>query len=184
MRAFIAIDFSKELKSEIAAFQALLRSYAERGRWKYIDNFHLTLKFLGEIPDSQVKDICNVIDELCSISEPFTLNISELGMFRGSGNIRVLWLGVGGQTDRLLKLQTKLDMMIETLGFEREKRPFTPHITIGQDIVFGRDFDEMKRYFMPERFEKINVDKVFLVKSEQIGNKRVYTPVYGSSLRG
>lgn len=182
MRAFIAIDFSRELKNEIAAFQEMLRPYAMRGRWKYIDNFHLTLKFLGEISDSKVKDICNVIDEACSTSEPFILNISKLGMFPGKGNIRVLWLGIGGQTDRLLKLQAKLDILIETLGFEREKRPFTPHITIGQDIVFSKNFDEIKRDFTPERFEQIKVDRVLLVKSEQMGNKRVYTPVYESSL--
>jgi 2'-5' RNA ligase len=140
------------------------------------------LKFLGEIPSSGIKRICGMMDDACTTAEAFRLNISEMGMFQGNGCIRVLWLGLGGQTGQLQRLQSRLDVMLVPLGFESEKRPFTPHITIGQDITFNEGFGEARKYFAPENFSEITVDKLSLFKSEQIGSKRVYTPVYECKL--
>lgn len=184
MRSFIGIDFSKELKNEIASLQSELRNHASSGRWIYIDNFHLTLKFLGETDMKTATGIGQKMRELCGSTRKFDLNMSGLGNFPGNGCLRVLWLGLGGDSDKLLSFQSKVDQSMEQLGFQREKRGFSPHITIGQDIVFDSEFGRIKELAGVRSFSGMTVEKVYLFKSEQIGNKRVYTAVDEYKLQG
>jgi len=177
MRAFIGIDFSKELKKKVADMQLRLKPYASSGRWKYIDNFHLTLKFLGEIDLSQLSAIDRELREICSHAQRFRLKISGAGFFPGKDCLRVLWLGLGGDVDMLNWLQRAIDTKLESIGFKKEKRGYTPHITVGQDIVFTRGFDEIKNIIDSCEFPEATVDCVYLFESEQVGGKRVYTPL-------
>ncbi|HOM02089.1 MAG TPA: RNA 2',3'-cyclic phosphodiesterase [Acetivibrio sp.] len=177
MRTFIAVDFSMGLKKEILKLQTQLRSLTSSGRWKYIDNFHLTLKFLGEIEKSKVLDISEGLYEVCTNTRRFCLNIDGLSFFPGNKCLRVLWLKLAGDLESLNKLQSEIDMKLEKLGFEREKRRYVPHVTIAQDVVFNMDFEEIKQLAASYRFPTIEVQSVSLFKSEQIGPKRVYTPI-------
>lgn len=177
MRSFVAIDFSSELKNEIVKLQSELRDIASGGRWKYIDNFHLTLKFLGEVERPKVQEINKVLQEICTKTERFKLQIGNLGFFPGKGNIRVLWLKLDGELDKLRKLQAEIDSSLEKVGFESERRPYVPHVTIGQDIVFNMDFEEIRKLAIDKKYSSISVESVCLFKSEQVMNKRIYTPV-------
>jgi len=177
MRAFIAIDFGRQLKNEIAVLQSKLREQSMQGRWKYIDNFHLTLKFLDEVEPPAVKEIDELLKTISGSTGRFTLKISELGNFPGNGCLRVLWLGLGGELDRLRRLQGRIDSELQKLGFSIEKRGYTPHVTIGQDIRFDKDFESIKAGVNFRHMPEIHVDRIYLFKSEQLGNKRVYTPV-------
>lgn len=177
MRTFVAVDFNTELKKEILKLQTQLRNLAVSGRWKYIDNFHLTLKFLGEIEKSKVQDIKKGLDEVCGKTQKFCLNIDGLDFFPGNGCLRVLWLKLAGELESLHSLQSEIDIMLEKLGFEKEKRRYVPHVTIAQDVVFNKDFEEIKGLVGNYRFATIEVQSVNLFKSEQIGGKRVYTPL-------
>jgi 2'-5' RNA ligase len=120
MRAFIALDFENSIKRRIAEYQNQFRDHTTSGRWKYIDNFHLTLKFLDDISDSQFILIDRALREICAGTGSFDLNISETGSFPGKGNIRVLWLGIGGDLDKLGRLQDNISKNLEELGFPRE----------------------------------------------------------------
>ncbi|HHV29899.1 RNA 2',3'-cyclic phosphodiesterase [Acetivibrio mesophilus] len=177
MRSFVAVDFNMELKKEILKLQSQLKGMAFAGRWKYIDNFHLTLKFLGEIEKSRVENIKKGLEEVCSGIQRFCLNIDGLDFFPGNNCLRVLWLRLGGDLQQLHKLQSEIDIMLESLGFEREKRRYIPHVTIAQDVKFNTDFENIKGLVESDRFAKIEVRSVNLFKSEQISNKRVYTPI-------
>jgi 2'-5' RNA ligase len=177
MRTFIAIDFSQQLKNEISNLQADVRSLASSGRWKFIDNFHLTLKFLDEINANMIESISRELYNISKETSRFKLNISGIGNFPGKGSIRVLWLGLGGETDRLNVLQNMIDASLKNLGFAVEKRSYTPHITIAQDVVFSREFSEIEKISKAKQFSEINVESIFLFKSEQIGHKRVYTSI-------
>jgi len=177
MRSFIGIDFSRELKKSIADFQSELKKYADSGRWKYVDNFHLTLKFLGEIDLTQMGAVIGKLSEVCEGRKSFILKPENLGFFLGNGNLRVLWLALGGDMDSLKALQKDIDLSLTEIGFKPEKRPFTPHITIGQDVIFNESFDDVKRRFRDIKFPGIIADRIILFRSDQIGHKRVYTPV-------
>ena len=177
MRAFLAIDFDSGLKAQIAGLQSRLRRYEITGRWKHIDNFHLTLKFLDEINEDNVKDIDGVMGDICAGRSGFGLYVAKLGCFPGRDAIRVLWLGLGGDLEKLGSLQGETDKGLSALGFETEKRPYRPHVTIAQDISFSRDFDGLTEMFDYKQFSPIRADRVYLFKSEQAGGKRLYTRI-------
>ncbi|KNY29368.1 RNA 2',3'-cyclic phosphodiesterase [Pseudobacteroides cellulosolvens] len=177
MRAFIGIDFDKEQKRKINELQQRLRRYAIRGRWKHIDNFHLTLKFLDDISPSQQKQIDNVVKEICRTVKPFSLNIKDIGVFEGRDSIRVLWIGLGGDLEELRALHRRMEELLTPIGLIPEKRSYKPHITIGQDIVFECDFQQIRDSIGKLDFSPVSVNTLHLFKSEQIANKRVYTKV-------
>ena len=177
IRTFIGIDFDKELKNKIYKLQQTLKTYAKKGRWKYIDNFHLTLKFLDEITLAQKAQIDDAMKKLCMDKIPFNLEITKLGTFEGKDSIRVLWLGVTGDMPQLQTLQREIDNALIPIGFEPEKRSYKPHITIGQDIVFDCSFDQILNRIGDIQLGTNRVKEIFLFKSEQIQYKRVYTKI-------
>lgn len=177
MRSFIGIDFDDQLKKEIYRLQQQFRSHAVKGRWKHSDNFHLTLKFLDEISMSQKQKIDELMKELCAGTGPFSLGISGAGIFPGRDAVRVLWLGLSGDLRELRQLYGSIDSGLVPIGFPQEKRAYNAHITIGQDIVFRTGFDEIKKETENISLAPFPVKSLYLFKSEQIQNKRVYTKV-------
>ncbi len=176
MRTFIGIDFNKELKNEIFNLQLNMKDFAAKGRWKYIDNFHLTLKFLGDINQAQKNLIDEVLRSICANTAPFSLSIDDLGRFSGKANIRVLWLGLNGDLKQLSQLHQSIDNSLEPLGFKKDTRAYSPHITIGQDIVLKCSFADLKSRLNLKSYPFL-VDRLFLFKSDQIDYKRVYTKI-------
>ncbi len=177
IRAFIGIDFDLYCKKYIFDLQQSLRKYAVKGRWKHSSNFHLTLKFLDEISPVQKELIDARLHEICKAQKTFSLDISEAGVFHGRDMIRVLWLGLGGSLDPLRQLASRIDESVSGLGFPLERRPFTPHITIGQDIIFQCPFDKIKDEVGRISYGPMEVKTVNMFKSEQIQNKRIYTKI-------
>jgi RNA 2',3'-cyclic 3'-phosphodiesterase len=177
MRAFIGIDFEKELKNEIYELQQNLKRYAKKGRWKHIDNFHLTLKFLSDISLTQQAQIDDAMKKLCINRKPFSIALTGLETFDGKDSIRVLWMGITGDTQELQLLHKEIDKALTPIGFQSEKRKFKPHITIGQDIVFECGIDQIRDTIGKLELGFTKVDSLFLFKSEQVQNKRVYTKV-------
>ena len=177
IRAFIGIDFDSELKNNIFELQQMLRIYAIRGRWKHIDNFHLTLKFLDEVGLRQQERIGEAMKKICISRRPFSLAVSGIGIFEGRDSIRVLWLGLRGDILELKSLHESVESALIPIGFPYEKRTFHPHITLGQDIVFKCEFDEIQRIMGNVRFNSFKVNSLFLFKSDQVQNKRIYTKV-------
>lgn len=184
MRTFIAVDFSDEVKKEILEIQRRLRENAVSGRWKYSGNFHLTLKFLGEVELRSIDKINRILDEICAVQKPFVLKPSQLGQFKGNGCCRVVWLGMEGETAALAKLQKSIDSELEKIGFEKEKRDYKPHVTIGQDVVFREGFEAIEKEAGLLSVSETSVKSLVLFKSEQIGRKRVYTPIREHMFRG
>lgn len=176
MRTFIGIDFDKETKSWITDIQSKVREQAIKGIWKYMDNFHITLKFLGETNTVQLQKIDAVLKQLSQRYGSMRLEINQLGCFPARDYIRVVWLGLGGEMDKLTGLQAEIDSNLKMLGFASGARKFSPHVTIAQDAVFHNEFEELKR-IIPLGNITIRVEKFALIKSEQVANKRIYTPI-------
>lgn len=177
VRAFIGIDFGPAVKEQIYELQQRLRKDALKGRWKHADNFHLTLKFLDEISLTQQTQINEAMQKVCLGQKPFQLAVTSLGVFNGKEAIRVLWLGLTGDLAALKGLQRQIDQALVPLGFAPEKRQYSPHITIGQDVVFECGFDQIRETLGDVHLGTIGVDRFFLFKSEQIERKRIYSPI-------
>jgi 2'-5' RNA ligase len=129
MRTFIAIDLDIGLKKSLAALVDELRPLAGNVRWVNVSGMHLTLKFLGEIQEESAAGIGSVLDEISRRHRPFPLVLKGTGVFsQGRKNPRVFWVGAEPVMD-LMSLQEEIERGMERLGFEREKRPYHPHLT-------------------------------------------------------
>jgi 2'-5' RNA ligase len=100
--------------------------------WGRADNIHLTLKFIGEIPQAAVKNLSEAASQAVAGLAPFTIRIEQTGAFPVHGSPRVLWIGVNDFEGKLAKLQTRLEDEAERLGFKKEARAFHPHITLAR----------------------------------------------------
>ena len=137
VRAFVALYISEAarqaLTGAIASLRAAIPPEISRAiRWVDPKGIHLTLKFLGNIDSGLVEQVLDSMKQSARISAPFSLELSDLGVFPGRRAPRVLWAGIGGDLDALGHLQRELESNLATQGFQREERGFNPHLTIGR----------------------------------------------------
>ncbi len=135
IRAFIAIELDEPVKTALADVQRRLREAMPRDsvRWVRPGGVHLTLKFLGNVPAGQVADITRAIEAAAGQGiAPFSLTIGQLGCFPNLRRPRVVWVGVQEPTGALARLQGAVEKHIAPLGYPTEKRPFSPHLTLGR----------------------------------------------------
>jgi 2'-5' RNA ligase len=177
MRLFVGIEFGGKTKSEIAKVCDVLKTMCVKGRWKREDNFHLTLKFLGWVLPEKLPAIKSALAEAAGGTGPFSLKVGKLGVFKGRDTIRVLWLGLDGDINILNELQSRVENSMHGAGFEKEARKYSPHITLAQDVLFDRTFNELSESITLEEIPSIEVKDIVLFKSEQVAGKRVYAPV-------
>jgi 2'-5' RNA ligase len=134
-RVFIAIELPPNIRARIAEHIERLRATIPevRASWGREDNLHLTLKFLGDIPVTNIEKLSAAASTAASKVVPFEIVVEGCGAFPPRGQPRVLWIGIdpGGQTS-CLHLFQKLEDECENLGFAREPRPFHPHLTIAR----------------------------------------------------
>jgi len=133
IRSFLAIGIPEEILGEIGRLQERLKREI-RGdiRWVRPEGIHLTLKFFGDIPEGAVSDISPVVEKAAAGHDPPGLSVSGTGVFPDLRRPRVLWLGMTGDVERLLTLQTALERDLQRIGFPREERPFRPHLTLAR----------------------------------------------------
>ena len=131
VRTFIALELPKELKEGLSLIQQQLMKKTRAVRWVKPDNMHLTLKFLGPTSKDAVPEICRKLEETTCGLNRFLLKLTGLGAFPNSFNPKVIWAGIERNED-LWGFQERLEEALETTGFPREKRPFSPHLTLGR----------------------------------------------------
>jgi len=133
MRVFIAIDIDEQLRRDIAELQNELREAADikRGQAKWVnpENIHLTLKFLGQISDRQVVEVCRIAEQVAAEHERFEIEVGGVGYF-GSSSARVLWVGAGADCRGLIELQGHLEARLAEAGYPKEARRYTGHLTL------------------------------------------------------
>jgi 2'-5' RNA ligase len=132
LRAFIAIPLPPDIIDLAADLQSRLKSGGLKLRWVRLQGMHLTLKFLGDIPESQVEDLGSAMQRAGSGFGIVDLAAQGMGVFPGIKRPRVLWLGIGGEIERLAQLHGRLDAELEQIGIAREKRPFRGHLTLAR----------------------------------------------------
>lgn len=177
MRTFIGVEFSRDIKDSIAGIQHIVRENSERGRFKYVGNFHLTLKFLGEVEQSKTMDIGRSLKGIAAKHQKIHLNIDKIGYFEGKESIHALWLGFSGELDKLGKLYSDIEEEMHRLGIKKEIKTYTPHITIAQDLLLRIPFEKLRGKVDFKSFRTIEIKEISLIKSEESNGKRIYTPI-------
>lgn len=145
IRAFVAIGLSDEVKADLERQVATLRQANVRGlRLVRPEAVHLTLKFLGEVSHPQVVQVSEAVKCVSADHEPFSLGLADVGMFPPRGPARVLWVGIGGNVEALAALQRDVEEALTAVGFAKEGRRFTPHLTLAR-INDNATFDDRKK---------------------------------------
>lgn len=133
IRCFIAAELPTDLLNEIGAYAGELAKQTSGVRWVKPEGIHITLKFLGEISASKVSAVKMQLDGIGGVADPFDLRIKGSGCFPNRRQPRVIWLGLEHDpAHSLFKLHNWIDERLADLEFSREKRRFSPHLTLGR----------------------------------------------------
>lgn len=132
-RLFVAIDLPHDAARSVAAEVDVLRGAEADVRFVPEDHLHLTLKFCGEVPTPVIPALRDALADVVW-SPPLHIGLCGLGRFppAGRGAPRVFWAGIDGDLDALVALAARLDDACASQGVPRERRPFTPHLTLGR----------------------------------------------------
>ncbi len=166
MRAFIAIDLEPQIKESLRSLVQELRATRADIRWVSDGGMHLTLKFLGPIDESQALRVKEILGDVAGRRHAFPLRLEGTGAFPGEASPRVLWAGFAAEPE-LLALQDDIDTELEAEGYAREKRAFTPHLTLGRvkgPERVARAMSELARH-REESFGAMTVRKIALFES-------------------
>lgn len=179
VRSFVAVDMPSSMRTGIEGIQ---KEIATEGlRLVRPELVHVTLKFLGDVPENRIDKLS---EALRSISmAPFTAQVKGIGAFPGR-SIRVVWLGLEGNFEELYQ---KVEDALAPLGFERDARGFTPHVTLGR---VGRPSTEVTRRLSPKiaalagtDLGSFTVDKFLLKKSTLTSGGPIYDDLAKFPLR-
>lgn len=135
IRSFIAIELSGEAQAALTGLQTRLKSSvpAQTVRWTAPENIHLTLHFLGNVAAGDIEKIAEALHLAASVCQPMSLTLGGLGCFPNTRRPRIVWTGIAGETQQLVKLQRELGDRLKGIGgFTPETRPYSPHLTIGR----------------------------------------------------
>lgn len=167
LRCFISLELPEELKKNIYGYIEKLKAAGADVKWIPPENLHLTLKFLGNTQEELLKDINERLISLAKSHERFSLQVSGAGAFPNIKYPRVIWLGVH-DSEEIIKLQHDMDESMAGLGFEKDDKQFTPHLTIGR-VKSMRNKDALIKELATLKevdFGKIGVNNITMMKSE------------------
>ena len=172
MRAFVAIDLPDDLKKKLSDFQKeLKKSDILDGNWT--KEYHLTLKFLGDIDEAKLKAIEQALADISAKIKKFQLGISGIGAFPSKDYVRVLWVGVGAGDEEALVLHEEVENSLGKFGFETEKE-YANHITLCR-VKKVSDKKKLKEILEKQtNFGKFEVSEIKLIKSDLTPEGPVY----------
>jgi 2'-5' RNA ligase len=143
IRTFIAVELSPAVRAEAVRLVELLRPAGGDARWVELQNMHLTLKFLGDVREEAIADVCRVVTKAAVDFPPFDITLSGAGVFPDLRRPRTLWIGVTQGQQELVRLQTAVERVLAKRGFLKENRDFFPHLTIGRVRESGPAMGEL-----------------------------------------
>lgn len=189
IRTFVAIELDEEIRKAIAGTQRQvqeqlmkqLRHTASdvRVQWVRPDSIHLTLKFLGDIDEARVEDIRAALLSAVGTQSRLTVEVGGLGVFPDLRLPRVLWVGLSGQVDALMRVAAEVEAALTGVGFPPESRPLSPHLTLARikerSREVGKGLAESGLMTQPFRVGSLAVHAVCLMKSDLKPSGAVYS---------
>lgn len=186
-RVFCAIEVPHILSARMVAHINALRQSCPnvRASWNRDGKFHLTLKFVGEIPQTRVEDLSHAAEIATHAASSFKLSVEGAGVFPQSGPPNVLWIGIRDIEGALDELHSRLESECEKAGFARERRPLHPHLTLARlrTTQGARDLGaaHCDKGFAPA---EINVSELLVIRSELSSEGSRYTVISRHAFTG
>jgi len=189
LRAFIAIDLPQSIQNSISKETARLQKILgnETIRWTQVQNIHLTLKFLGNIPNTHIDFLKQILIKTADSNSAFDLQITSIGSFPDLKLPRVIWLGVQSSAG-LTSVQKNVEGAVSNLGYEKEARKFSPHLTLGRvrQNLHPDDLQKIREALTNFQLGKIDparVDSVHLYQSDLHSEGSIYTKLFSVKLK-
>lgn len=176
MRLFAAIAFDEATKRKLAGYYSELRAAGITGNFTSENNIHLTLKFIGEVDNSQLIRVTDAVQKAASTVSHFDISSTVIGYFSSRGE-KTVWLGMEGQ--HLDAAAKSVDMCLYAKGFEPEKRKFTPHVT----IVRRADCSYEALQKLPPINLSFPVNAITLFESQRVDGILRYKPLSTAYLK-
>lgn len=176
MRLFIAIDIPEEIRDGLQKSAKRLQEFCDRGSFPRRENYHITLAFLGEQPESRVQDIVAAMDG-CD-AQPVPIVIGGFGAFANAGGT-VVWRGIE-DCGELRRLHRELAEQLRLWNFKAECREFKPHLTMARRAALneGVRFSHLSDWAEPL---SLTADRMTLMRSELTSGGANYTCLYEKS---
>jgi 2'-5' RNA ligase len=186
IRSFIALDLPASVHQALAGLQQELQRVGAPVSWVKPDRIHLTLKFLGDISLERVTDLQGILQTIAGATAPFRLQPLSCGAFPSLKQMRVVWVGLQGDSEPLLNLQQAIEQALAPLGFAVEDRPFRAHLTLGRVKGRGHLYQMQQALLERQSFqaEAFDVADVVLYKSELRPDGARYTPLFRAVFSG
>jgi 2'-5' RNA ligase len=188
LRAFIAVEIPLEIRQDVQhATSNLRRDTASLIRWVAVENMHLTLKFLGDIPSANVEVLTQMIHTEADSFNCFDVSLTGIGSFPSSKRPRVIYIGIQAPA-ALEAFQRQLESATHRLGYTAGERAFAPHLTIGR-VRQNIPVDDQQRIRSALEESTIDslgtasVNSVHLYKSDLKPTGPLYTKLFSAHLR-
>jgi RNA 2',3'-cyclic 3'-phosphodiesterase len=200
IRAFLAVELSPGLRAELAALQQELRQSIEQEMkqnrhisWVQPAKMHLTIKFLGDMDEQLLDPLLGVLEQALGSQPSMSMPLERLGVFPRPHSPRVLWIGPsehwerGTEAKKMVEIRDAIEEASESLGFLREAKPFSPHLTMARIKTGERHVGAVLATSgvldQPLSLGSLAVGSVVLVKSELKPTGSVYTRLWEARLR-
>jgi RNA 2',3'-cyclic 3'-phosphodiesterase len=175
VRSFVAVPLSEEIRTRIfAAVQELARALPDV-RWsRKPENLHVTLKFLGQVEEERLTTFGTALGEALGTLPSFRVELRRMGAFPSARHASVLWAWVDDVEKRLGPLVEVVEATSERLGFPRERRELTAHVTVGRSKRGGVDARRALDAFVHRDFGATTVEEIHVYESRLGGEGSTY----------
>jgi 2'-5' RNA ligase len=186
MRLFVAIDIEPHVRVRIKQVQNRLRQTPglsdKEVKWVVPEQIHLTLKFLGEVRDDLLTQVCDVVKRTASEFESFDFEVKGLGAFGRPA--RIVWAGTS-ECPPMKQLQAALESRFAELGWDPENRPFAGHLTLCRvkNVSAGRKLADAVQAYKDESLGLVGVTELVLYQSQLSSAGPLYTAICRAALK-
>ncbi|MDF2699694.1 MAG: ligT [Haloplasmataceae bacterium] len=180
MRVFIGIEFDNDVKDYLSEIQNEVKIGATKGNYTLYDNFHLTLRFIGEVSNEDINDLSEVLTTFAAENSSFPIKIGGLNSFNRN-NKHIVYVEVLENQEKLKKLAKTIDNGLKELSLKLDDFNFKAHITIAREVVFAQlsILNILRNYDKPILVKKISL----MLSSRDKNNILRYTPLFTVNMR-
>ena len=183
-RTFLALPLGEPVVRQLARAQDALASAGARVRWVAPEHLHLTVKFLGDVEDRNLDEVCRVAAGIAADTEPFELTVAGLTAVPESRQLRMVWAEVAEPSGALAGMASVAEEAYAAMGFKRDNRPYRPHLTLGR-VKSGRNVDELRAAvgkYAATDFGASRPGELIVMTSQLTPDGPIYTPLATSPI--
>ena len=186
IRTFVAIEGPGGVRDRASRLINSLSKTTESVRWVAPENLHVTVKFLGDVDETEIYQVCRCVAKGCEQHSAFQATCEGLGAFPKLEKPRTIWLGVSDPNDQIVELFKSVDQSLLTMGFPTEMKRYQPHLTLGR-LRYGRRETGQLTEEIQSRIDyaagEVSVEELIIFGSEMRSGGPVYNVLGRAALQ-